>query len=89
MKTLPPFPVSCLTPVRWRNNNCSDAAVAPGDLVTDFGVEYDWVSLLRQHAGREHDLDGRPLVPPARGRALPMTTAGGHSLVHDEGSALG
>jgi hypothetical protein len=28
-------------------------------------------------------------VPPARGRALPMTTAGGHSLVHDEGSALG
>jgi hypothetical protein len=46
MKTLPPFPVSCLTPVRWRNNNCFDAAVAPGDLVTDFGVEYDWMGFL-------------------------------------------
>jgi hypothetical protein len=33
--------------------------------------------------------EGVMSVPPARGRALPMTTAGGHSLVHDEGSALG
>ena len=35
-----------MTPVRWRNNNCFDATVASGDLVTDFGVEYDWMGFL-------------------------------------------
>ncbi|MBX3192900.1 MAG: hypothetical protein KF819_38300, partial [Labilithrix sp.] len=46
VKSLPPIPLTCVAPVRWRNNNCFDASVNPGDLVTDFGVEFDWMGFL-------------------------------------------
>lgn len=39
----PPVPVSCVLPTRWRNNKCFGAGVVPGDVVTDYGTEFDWM----------------------------------------------
>jgi hypothetical protein len=39
----PPVPVSCVLPTRWRNNKCFGPGVVPGDVVTDYGTEFDWM----------------------------------------------
>lgn len=39
----PPIPVNCLTPVRWRNNQCFDSSVTADQAVTLNGTEYDWM----------------------------------------------
>jgi hypothetical protein len=46
IKSLPPVPINCLEPVRWRNNQGFDQTARPGDLVTDLGTEYDWMGFL-------------------------------------------
>jgi hypothetical protein len=45
-RSRPPIPVSCLSPIRWRNNHWLDLQVSPGELVTDFGTELDWMGFL-------------------------------------------
>lgn len=46
VRSLPPIPIDCVTPVRWRNNQCFDNTVTPGQAVTDLGIEYDWMGFF-------------------------------------------
>jgi len=39
----PPVPVSCIEPIRWRNNHCLETPVQPGEVIADLGVEFDWM----------------------------------------------
>jgi hypothetical protein len=45
-RSRPPIPVSCLSPIRWRNKHCLDLQVGPVEAVTDFGTELDWMGFL-------------------------------------------
>ena len=46
-------------------------------------------TIPRSAPGRRLRIRTLDVVRAARGPVLPMTTAGGHARVHDEGSALG
>jgi len=42
----PPVPVSCKTPVRWRNTHCTGSPSFSGTALADMGTELDWMTFL-------------------------------------------
>jgi len=43
---LPPVPVSCKAPVRWRNTHCTGSPAFSGTALADMGTELDWMTFL-------------------------------------------